>query len=145
MTLTPERLHEAVELADGWKIQYISIEDEEFIIAPGSSVCYPIDDEFIIAALASQLISQVDAMEPELSITATAKYIHLSGPQGHILTIEGPNRDDRPRSLFRAIEITCNQSSLTAKMAESSILKILFCSRNSGSMAAMAESSSMST
>ena len=102
MTLTPEQIREEVELA-GWPWDNNTLTGRSFFALPNSQREDDIgvserwvehDNPVGLAALASQLISQVDALEPELSITATAKYIHLSGPQGHILTIDGPNRDE---------------------------------------------------
>ena len=99
--LTPEQIRDGVELADGWS----AVEDRiggslnqtaHFVrppfhvgkVLPQCNDC----DEYILAALASQLISQVDAMD---GVTFTSyENCAVVLDEGVWKQYDGPNRED---------------------------------------------------
>ena len=102
MTLTPEQIKEAVELADGFAIgddgkgfglTIEKLDGTEWTWCFGSLDSPP---PFLIAALASQLISQVDAMEPKVytSVCRGWTAIRDTDNKQDLVAKYGPNRDE---------------------------------------------------
>ena len=89
-------VNRAVELADGWCLhpRY----NDCAVLNTHRGEVY-LEDQYILDALAAQLVRQVDK-EFEASWSITGKYVHLFGPKGQIITIEGP---DRTMNTLRAI------------------------------------------